>query len=90
MESFIHPWAKLFCSKSVRNASKQGESTLARKRQSAGAMGKVSTPKKSHEGRSKGSDPFKERRERSFSTDCIPEQEREKINRFIPAEACAH
>ncbi len=32
MESFVHPWAKLDCSKSVRNASRQGRSTLARKR----------------------------------------------------------
>src|ERR1700676_2952868 len=88
--SEVHPSTKLCCWKSVRTASKQGRSTSARKRQSAGAMRQAGAPKERHEGRAKGSYALKEVSQRPFPTDGIAWQQRQKIDGFIAAKASAH
>src|SRR5450755_733256 len=85
--SDLHPSIKLRCWKRVRNASKQGPSTAARKRLRLERWGRHLRPNKAMNAVSRVSNAFKEIGERLLSTDGIPYQEREEIDRFIGSEA---
>jgi hypothetical protein len=85
--SALHPSAKLCCSKSVRDSSKQGRSTSERRATQTLAMRKISASKQRHERCLKGGHAFKEIVQCPFPADGITYQQRKKIDGFIAAEA---